>query len=118
MPWWSWVLIWTGLVLVLLATLAILGVHLYRKAMALMAEVGRLSDLQAQLAEQADAVVKPYEPVPNAIVRGQAQVELERRGLRAIRYARSAQRREARIAHARELTTADPMQYADLVRKK
>ncbi|TDW28510.1 hypothetical protein [Cryobacterium psychrophilum] len=47
MPWWSWLLIWTGAVLLLLGTLTGLGIVLYRK---LMRTADALQDLGDQLA--------------------------------------------------------------------
>ena len=46
MPWWSWVLIWTGLVLALLGMLAWFGVALFRK---LMNTMRALEDIGTQL---------------------------------------------------------------------
>ena len=118
MPWWSWVLIWTGLVLVLLATLALLALWLFRKGQALLAEVARFEELQSQLEARASELVEPYDRRQNAIVRGGARVERERTALNRIRDARKERRRAARLANARVITSADPMQYAHLVRKK
>lgn len=42
MPWWSWVLIWCGLALALLAMLALLGMALFRKLMTLVDALGAL----------------------------------------------------------------------------
>jgi hypothetical protein len=45
MPWWGWLLIWTGLVLILLGMLAWFAVTLFRKLMNLADAVGSLGDL-------------------------------------------------------------------------
>lgn len=118
MPWWSWVLIWVGLVLVLLATLALIALWLYRKLMALLAEFERLSEVQEELVARAEALVAPYEARQPAVARDRAQVERERRTIAARRAERKERRRDERLAHARRITTADPMQYAHLARKK
>ncbi|MDJ0336822.1 hypothetical protein [Cryobacterium sp. PH31-O1] len=44
MPWWSWVLIWCGLVLGLIAVLSWCAVVLYRKALGTLRAVEALSD--------------------------------------------------------------------------
>lgn len=44
MPWWSWLLIWTGLVLALLGMLVWFGFRLFRQAMATGAALSDLSD--------------------------------------------------------------------------
>ena len=44
MPWWSWLLIWSGLVLGLLAVLSWFGVALYRQARGTLLALESLSD--------------------------------------------------------------------------
>ncbi|MFC5930994.1 hypothetical protein D6T64_07535 [Cryobacterium melibiosiphilum] len=44
MPWWSWVLIWSGLALVLLSVLVLFSVVLFRKLMTLGQALGELGD--------------------------------------------------------------------------
>lgn len=117
MPWWSWVLIWTGLVLVLLVVLALCGLSLFRKAKLLFGEVEHLQQLLDSLAPEADARVAPIPDPESAILRGAAAVERERREIRDDIDERKLARNEARLARARALITADPMQYAHLARK-
>jgi hypothetical protein len=40
MPWWSWILIWIALVAVSLLFYVLLGIRLYRQAMAVMKDLG------------------------------------------------------------------------------
>ena len=108
MPWWSWILIWGGLVLALLAMLALLSWWLFRKAVAVMDELGQLADktealsrMSATLADE-DAV----EFVPAVL--------LERREVLAVSAARAHERaerrrmrRENRLMRGRMLTRAD-----------
>lgn len=117
MPWWSGVLIWAGCVLVLVAVLALCLVRLYRKAMALVGEADELQRLLDELGARADAIVAPATPDENAVTRGLAAVEEDRARIRSEIDGRKLARRDARLARARRLTAADPMQFAHLARK-
>ena len=44
MPWWSWLLIWSGLVIGLLMMLILFGVMLFRKLMTVVDALGDLGD--------------------------------------------------------------------------
>lgn len=44
MPWWSWLLIWSGLVLILLAVLSWFAVALYRKSLGTLRALESFSD--------------------------------------------------------------------------
>lgn len=44
MPWWSWILIWVVLVLLLLGMLTLGAIYLWRKAKALLAEASRAQE--------------------------------------------------------------------------
>lgn len=117
LPWWSWVLIWGGCVVILVAVLAILGVQLFRKFEALSSELERFYDLIDAFEARAEELVTPYEPRPNAILRGPAAVAAEREELRRRIDARKLESRERRIAKGRRLVNDDPLKYAHLVRK-
>lgn len=117
MPWWSWVLIWAGLVLVLLVVLALCALQLWRKARGLMEEADELQRLLDELAARADALAAPAGPPENAITRGLGAVELDRARIRADIDDRKLARHEARLARARRIISADPMQYAHLAGK-
>ncbi|WP_129586648.1 hypothetical protein [Microterricola viridarii] len=68
MPWWSWWLIWGGLVLALLGMLAYFGVTLFRKAAAGARELGELSSALGKLDAQLDELAPARTPqLPSAI---------------------------------------------------
>ncbi|RRJ87168.1 hypothetical protein EG850_04920 [Gulosibacter macacae] len=112
MPWWSWVLIWTGLVVLLLAVLVLGAIWLYRKAMAASAEFDRLEQVQAEFASLAEQRVTPYQPRKIALLRDLDDVQRERDARAERRDERRELRREAKLARAHALTHADPHQYA------
>ena len=114
MPWWSWVLIWTGLVVLLLAVLALGVVHLWRKGSAAFDELERLQGLEREFDELVAERVTPFEPAEPALLRPYAAVAAEREEIALARAERREARREARLARGRALTKADPMQYAHL----
>jgi hypothetical protein len=53
MPWWSWIVIWGGMVLLAVALLAWIAYRLFRK---LMTAVGALGDLADQVSTLGDTV--------------------------------------------------------------
>lgn len=118
MPWWSWVLIWSGLVLVLLGVLGLIAWSLAKKLLALQGELAHLSELLIELEARAEQLVTVSEPARPAIVRGREAVAAERRSLRRRLDIRRDARRAARIERGRMLTTADPMAYAYLAQRK
>jgi hypothetical protein len=77
---WAWVLIWTLLLLGAAAVFAVLGRTLYRKASALVLELGRAGDQLAAVAERLEELEEPdpgtaAEP---AIFASPSQLRLER----------------------------------------
>lgn len=117
MPWWSWVLIWTGAVLVHIGVLAAVVWWLFKKATATYSELAGALDVLDDAREAIEARITPYEPKRNAISRGAIAVAEEREAIRADIDERKAVRREARLARGKRLIKADPMQYAFLARK-
>lgn len=114
MPWWSWVLIWTGLVVLLLAVLIVGALYLWRKLRAATVELERLSELESEFADLVAQRVPEYTPRRLALLRDRDEVRAERElAVEAADDRRSA-RRERKLARARALTHADPMQYAHL----
>jgi hypothetical protein len=87
MPWWSWVLIWVGAALVLVAVLIAFAVWYWRLAQRIFTETGRLSALLSRLAQQLDGLSR-RKPVPDDAI---APDELHR--LRAIWASRLGRRR-------------------------
>ena len=102
--WWGWLLIWTGLVLVLAAMVALFVWRLFRKGFRLLDEVGELADTAAVF----DGVYEPELP-PQAIA-----VLADIRDIRAREEARKFQRSQRRserhrrrLERARRITTLD-----------
>jgi hypothetical protein len=115
MPWWSWILIWGGLVLALLAMLALLSWWLFRKAVGVMEELGQLAAKTEVLGRMSDELADASDPdfVP-AVLRDRVQVSLEHDALVHERAVRRQMRREKRIARGKMLTRAD---YRDAARR-
>lgn len=116
MPWWSWVLIWVGLVLILLSVLGTLGYWLFKKAVLLQGELASLEVLLEAFEKRAQTLVSFTPPRSNAIVRGLREVQVERGALREALDETKEQRREQRLQRGRDLTTADPSQFEHLVK--
>lgn len=100
------VLVWIGLVLALLVTLAVCGLLLIRKGVGLLQTLAEFLSLPAILdgVHRADA-----EPRPEPAVLGSKPAYAAARTERRQRSAeRRGIRREARLARARALIAADP----------
>ncbi|MDJ1370138.1 hypothetical protein [Gulosibacter molinativorax] len=115
MPWWSWVLIWGGLVVLLLAVLVVGGFWLWRKLAAVMPEIDRLGLIQQELADLAEQSTVPYEPRKTAVLRPAYAVAAEREAFLEAREDRRDARRERKLERANALIHADPMQFRHLV---
>lgn len=121
MPWWSWVVIWVGLVALLIGVLAIGAIWLFRKARAAFHELDRLELVQQEAARLAEEAVslREHEALaarqPIAFGRHSDEVREHHEQQRELRRARALERREERVARGRALTHADPMQYAHLI---
>ena len=104
--WWGWVLLWSGLVLALLVTLATLAWWLFRKGVVLLDDLGRLAE-RATLLEVADAdLVRPHLAVLAEI----SAVRAREQARRAHRAERRAARRQTRLDRARRITEVDASQ--------
>jgi hypothetical protein len=105
MPWWSWLVIWTGLVLALLAVLVISAWRLFRKAVSVFDELGTL----AEKAELLDAALTEFDDqqVELAILQKLSDVRARRRHVRDDAAARRDTRRSSRLARGRALTRVD-----------
>ncbi|TFD73030.1 hypothetical protein [Cryobacterium fucosi] len=93
MPWWSWILLWAGLVLALLGMLAWFGYALFRKAVRTMEALEGLADQFAGL--ELDPQLPPLRPFRPAVFEETADVRLaleqgsaERRHRRQLRWDR------------------------------
>lgn len=104
MPWWSWVIIWTVLVLLLLAMLAWFAVVLFKKLVATMHALGELGDQLAALDVRLDDLGgEPFRPAIWAD-RTELAVDIERR--RHQRMRRRQERRDARVARGKLIRQA------------
>lgn len=105
MPWWSWTLIWGGLVLALLGMLAAMGWWLFRKGMTAFTALGELAD-RLELLDAATDEVAPA-PFTPAVLRDPAEVRAEHRLRTELRAERRRLRRKHRLARGKLLVTAD-----------
>lgn len=104
MPWWTWVIIWVGLVLALIAVLVLGAIWLWRKFWALMDDLGTLADTTSAF-DQVESD-PPVRSVP-AVLRAIDEVRHDR----AVRVARKTERtrlrRVRRLERARAITGLD-----------
>jgi hypothetical protein len=115
MPWWSWLVIWTVLVLGLLGMLALFAVSLFRKVMAAGREISELAAKADVLSGQSSQLADP--PFRTAVFADAAQLGDERAdALVARAFARQA-RRDARVKRGKLLVDADPSAYAYLTKR-
>ena len=111
MPWWSWFLIWTGLVLALLGMLAWLGVVLFRK---LMRTVAALEEIDTQLAGLGLAAEAPArETFTPAMFRSLPELFEEVELQHAARARRRQLRRDRLIARSKLVKHAPVIQRTD-----
>lgn len=105
MPWWSWLIIWTCLVLALLAVLVVSAWRLFRKAVSVFDELGAL----AEKSELLDAAVTEFDDqrAELAILQKLSNVQARRRQVREAAMARREARHGTRLARGRALTRFD-----------
>ncbi|MFI5060405.1 MAG: hypothetical protein ACHP7F_03080 [Actinomycetales bacterium] len=116
MPWWSWLVIWSVLVLGLLGMLALFAVSLFRKLMAAGAEVTALAAKAEVLSRRAEELRDP--PFHTAAFDDAARLRQEREEALAARAKARQARRDARVRRGKLLTSADPSQFSHLSRRK
>ena len=110
MPWWSWLVIWTVLVLGLLGELAFFAWWLFRKVVAAGREAAALMDKAEVLSRRADELHERFEP---AVLADAEELRAAREDERAGRaFARQA-RRDARVRRGRLLVDVDPATVPD-----
>lgn len=102
-PWWGWTLIWTGLVVALLATLVLLGWRIFRKGIRLLEELDGL----AALADRLDAGEGELPRQPIAVLAEAADVSRREDERRAHRLARKTARHDERMARAERIARVD-----------
>ncbi|PPF85550.1 hypothetical protein C5B96_05620 [Subtercola sp. Z020] len=105
MTWWSWIIIWAVLVLAMLGMFAFFGVRLFRKAGAVLSELGDLGAKVSALQENVEGLTP--EQSPNAILLGYAEMHRRRDALKRRREDQKELRREKRLERGKLLITAD-----------
>lgn len=106
MPWWSWIVIWVGLVVAMLAMFVLLGWWLVKKGVLILKE---LDDLMAKAeAISANAEELRAEPTVNALLRDYDDVVAEQHKQRADRATRKDMHRRERIRRGKLLIRFTP----------
>jgi hypothetical protein len=101
--WWGWVLIWAGLVVALLAMVALFAWRLFRRFLGVLDDFFVLTEKTAVL----DGVDQTHEPRPlNAVLEDSETVRARTRARMQRRADRRHSRRQARIRRAKMITTA------------
>ena len=103
LPWWAWLVIWSLLVIALLAVLAVSAWILFRKGIGVLDATAQLADTTAVLEAQERALTPPQRAIL-ADLRSIRDRESARRFHRA---ERRRMRHERRLARARRITTLD-----------
>ena len=105
MPWWSWLVIWSCLVIALIVVLAVAAWRLFHKAIAVFDELGTLA-AQSELLDAAESNFdEPQAEI--AILQKLSDVQARRRQVRESAAARRDARRGSRLARGRALTRFD-----------
>lgn len=115
MPWWSWLVIWTVLVLGLLGMLAFFAVSLFRKVVAAGREAADLAAKAEVLSRRAEELRE--EPFHPAVLADAGELRAERDRARAERDAARQARRDARVRRGRLLVKADARRFVSLTRR-
>lgn len=110
MPWWSWLVIWTVLVLGLLGMLAFFAWWLFRKVVAAGREAAALMEKAEVLSRRAEELQDTFEP---AVLADATELSAQRQEhLTERAFARQA-RRDARVRRGRLLVDVDPATVPD-----
>lgn len=112
MPWWSWVVNWTVLVLGLLGMLAYFGWSLFRKVMAAAREAGALMEKTAILSERSADM--RYTEFHSAVFEDPDELRAQREQAIADRRVARQARRDQRVRRAKILVKADAFRFSDL----
>lgn len=105
MPWWLWLVVWASLAIVLLAMLALFVLSLFRKSVAVAAELERLARLAGVL-DTADSILNDQR-ADFAVLADYAEVRRRRERVREEAAARRLARHDIRITRARALIDVD-----------
>ena len=103
LAWWAWLLIWTGLVLALLAVLALGAWWLFRKSMTVLDDLADLAETTEIL-----GVDEAELPAPAiAVLADLRDIRAREDARRAHRSRRRNNRHRRRLARARAITSVD-----------
>jgi hypothetical protein len=102
MHWWSWILIWLALAILLVATLVFFGWRLFRKGVAVIEELEQLTEKVDLLQRNVDEL--SLETPPNAILDGYSAVANRRDRQKSRRASMRQLRRDARMQRGRLIT--------------
>lgn len=102
MHWWSWILIWLALAILLVGTLAFFGWRLFRKGIAVVEELERLTDKVDLLQRNVDELA--VEAPRNAILDGYSAVANRRDREKDRRATMRQLRRDTRMQRGRLIT--------------
>jgi hypothetical protein len=105
MNWWSWILIWLALAVLLVGTLVYFGWRLFRKGVAVVEELGRLTD-KVDLLQRNVEKLSPETP-SNAILDGYSAVATRRDREKHRRSTVRQLRRETRLQRGRLITSSN-----------
>ncbi len=106
MPWWSWVLIWAGLVIVLLLVLGLAAWWLFRKFLTLLDDVSTLADRAALIDPEDAELIRPQ----LAVLAEVSAVRAREDARREHRAERKQRRHETRMARAHRIASVDASQ--------
>lgn len=113
MPWWSWILIWIALVAVSLLFYVLLGIRLYRQAMAVLKDLGAAGAKLGHLAPAAAGELQlPAAAVSDvAVFASPAQM---RHDYDASKASRKEDRRQRRVQRKRDRGQPQALRDLDL----
>jgi hypothetical protein len=109
MPWWSWLVIWGGLVLLAIGTLGFLTYRIVIKLFSTLKALGELAEKAELLDARSQELAQ--EPHISAVFADASQKARDWHAILGERRYRRQTRREARVQRGKLLTKADPHQY-------
>ena len=115
MVWWSWLVIWTVLVLGLLGMLGFFAWWLFRKLMGAAREAAALLEKSETLERRAEELGD--EVFHAAVFADPTQLRDERTQARARRAIVRQARRDERVRRGKLLVAADPFRYVHLTKR-
>jgi hypothetical protein len=115
MAWWSWLVIWALLVLCAIGMLVWFGFRLFRKAIDVTEELGRLaSKLEILNSMDEELRAPPFAP---AVFADRYALEADRIRARQEKELRRQVRRDSLVRRGKLLVDADPNQVSRLIKR-